>query len=237
MPAQALAGRIGSIPGRTDRLACKGIPISVSVVTMLNVFKEGAKQNGRDIDILFHDMFTEEERDEMARVLPDHCFLRVRNYPSLKALPVMLGQTYPVRGLINPLRIIKNMSGGGIEDSQWYRLSFSTAYLRGHERVETVEKLIDIVEWQFQEPADEGEENVLTALKKLCARWGGVEYADQLYDAFVTLDNVFEYIHTNARSFKHTLLGCFNEAYHSSVGLCTAEPDGRGRNIFFTSCI
>ncbi len=178
--------------------ACENISLSESIVTMLNVYKEGAKQTGHGIDIFFNGMFTEGERDDIAAKLPGNCYLRGRNYPSIKGVSGMGGEVYPVRGIINPLRILRSLNRGVETGTQRYNLSFRTAYDRGHERLETIEKLIDIVEWQLQEPAGKGEINTLTALKDLCVKWAGEESADRLFDAFVALDKAFLYKHSTA---------------------------------------
>lgn len=97
-------------PGPNGPSACKDISLSTSVVTMLNVYKESAKQTGHDIAIFFDGMFTDAERNELLTVLPDKCYLRGRNYPSTKEVSSMLGQVYPVRGILNPLQILKSLS-------------------------------------------------------------------------------------------------------------------------------
>lgn len=180
--------------------ACKNISLSESIVTMLNVYKEGAKQTGHEIDIFLHGMFTEEERDDIAAELPGNCYLRGRNYPSVKGVSSMGGEVYPARGIINPLRILRSLNRGVETGTQRYNLSFRTAYDRGHERLETIEKLIDIVEWQLQKPAGKGEINALTALKDLCVNWAGEESADRLFDSFVALDKAFLYKNSTAKA-------------------------------------
>ncbi len=139
--------------------ACKNISLSESIVTMLNVYKEGAKQTGHGIDIFFNGMFTEGERDDITAKLPGNCYLRGRNYPSAKGVSSMGGEVYPARGIINPLRILRSLNRGVETGTQRYNLNFRTAYDRGHERLEAIEKLVDIVEWQLQEPAGKGEIN------------------------------------------------------------------------------
>ncbi len=184
---------------------CRDIPLSESVVAMLNVYREGARQTGHDIDIFFHGMFTDEERDEILKALPENCYLRERNYPPVKSVSGMGWSVYPVNGIVNPLEIIRSLNRDGIHDGQRYNLSFQLTYGRGHERLENVEKLVDIVEEQLKLPAGEGDENSEEALRKLCVQWGGENNSRQLFEAFVAMNEAFD--------FKNKNLGALSPLY------------------------
>lgn len=176
---------------------CRDVPLSESVVTMLNVYKEGAKQTDHDVDIFFHGMFTDEERDEILKALPDNCYLRERNYPPIKNISGMSWTVYPLNGIVNPLDALNSLNRGGIEKGQRYELSFQLPYGRGYERMENIEKLIDIVEWQLKEPAGDGDENIKKALKELCVQWGGEKNSVTLFNAFTAMDEAFDYKNKN----------------------------------------
>ena len=179
--------------GPNGPVACKDQNLSKSIVTMLNVYKEAAKQTGHEIDIFFDGMFTDAERDEVAAALPGRCYLRGRNYPSSRNASGMMGQTYPVRGIINPLSILKSLNRGDDSIQHRYNLGFSAAYGRGHESLQVAEKLIDIIDWQLKEPSGSSEINIMEALDELCVKWAGKEYANRLREAFVAMDEAFEY--------------------------------------------
>jgi hypothetical protein len=172
--------------GPNGPASCKNINKSESIVSMLNVYKEGAKQTGHDVDIYFKGMFTDEEMDDLVTKLPENCFLEGRNTPLVKHISTMFA--YPVRGIINPLEIIRVLGRPGNTTPERYVFSFWNSYSRGHERVETIEKVVDIVEDNLKDPMGEGDLNALQSLKKLCVRWGGKESADILFNAFVDLD-------------------------------------------------
>ena len=166
---------------------CKNINKSEAIVTMLNVYKEGAIKAGHDVDIYFKGMFTDEEMDDLVQKLPDNCFLAGRNYPRVKHISGMMGDTYPVRGIIDPLEIIETMSRN-INGQGRYIFDFWSSYSRAHDRIETIEKIVDIVEDNLNNPPGEGDVNVLIALKRLCDKWAGPTHSDQLFKAFVELD-------------------------------------------------
>jgi hypothetical protein len=166
--------------------ACKNINKSEVITAMLNVYKEGARKTGHDVDIYFKGMFTDSESEDLATKLPDKCFLEGRNTPPVKSISTMFA--YPVRGIINPLNILRTLGRPEGSAPQTYVLSFQTSYSRGHERLETIEKVVDIIEENFKDPVGEGEINALKALRKLCTRWGGEENAEILFNSFLQFD-------------------------------------------------
>ena len=166
---------------------CKNVNKSEAIVTMLNVYKQEAIKAGHDVDIYFKGMFTDEEMDDLVRKLPDNCYLAGRNYPPVKNISGMMGETYPVRGIINPLEIIRTLSRK-VDGQGRYVFDFWSSYSRAQDRIETITKIVDIVEENLKNPYGEGDINVLNALKRLCDKWAGQEYSDQLLKAFMEMD-------------------------------------------------
>jgi hypothetical protein len=178
---------------------CRNIDKSTGIVAMLNIYREEAKLTaGHDVDIYFKGMFTEAEKDDLAGKLPENCFLDGRNYPPVKNIYSMLDEIYPVRGIINPVQIIRTMSHKNVLP-QRYIFDFWASYSRAHERVETIEKVVDLVSENIINPPGEGELNVLQALQKICTKWAGTEYTDRLFNAFLDLDRV---VNENAASLR-----------------------------------
>ena len=175
---------------------CKNLKMSVRVLNMLNVFKEGAAQSGHDVNFLMRGMFTDNEVEDIVNHLPDHCYVKgvgKGNFPSMKSIGSMAGSAYPVKGIINPLGILRTLNKNSETIPQWYTMSFGGAYGRGTELPETVEKVIDIVEGNLKNPVEAGLIPTLENLQKLCIKWGGEESADRLFNAFVALDEALKY--------------------------------------------
>jgi hypothetical protein len=191
--------------GPNGPMGCKHIDKSTSIVNMLDIFKNGAKLTGHDVDIYFTGMFTDEERDDLVAKLPDNTFLQGRNIPPLKNVSGRLN-SYPVRGIINPIRIIGSMSSADKEPGR-YLLSFLGGYSRAEELIETTEKIVDIIVDNFVTPAGEGESDILDALSRLCVKWAGPENADILYNAFIELDQTISENATNLRALGTTYWG------------------------------
>jgi hypothetical protein len=170
----------------------KDIPISVSAVTILNIFKSAANQIAHhDIEITYGNMLTPDEVDDLVKNEPENCYVQGRNAPPTKNMSSMLLTAWPVRGIINPMQIMKSLSRTANNTPERYSFNFGDWYSRGQERIETIEKIIDIVEDSFKNPSVEEVPDSLKAVKllrKWCVKWAGEGSAEQLFNAFITLD-------------------------------------------------
>ncbi len=174
---------------------CSNLNVSESVLDLVNIFKEAAGETGHDIDIFMWGMFTDSEVDDIVSQLPANCYVRGTdkgNLPSRKNIGSMAWSAYPVRGIINPLGILRTISRNSENIPQRYNLSFGGAYDRGTERLKTVEKVVDIVEDYLAMPGEEGLIPALQSLQELCVKWAGEESADHLFSAFIALDETMK---------------------------------------------
>jgi hypothetical protein len=179
-------------PGPNGPASCKNTNVSEGVVTMLNIYKNAAKQiTNHDVDVSYNGNFQPKERSDIANKLKEeNIVLEQYKYPS-KYISSMLIADWPVRGIINPVQIMRTLNRTTNKPPFRYSLSFDDMYDRGQERVETIEKVIDMVEDNLKNPLVEGVPDsvlALQGLKKWCAKWAGERSADQLFNAFVALD-------------------------------------------------
>ncbi len=100
----------------------------------------------------------------------------------------MLNEVYPVRGIINPVQVIRTMSRKGT-GTERYIINLWASYSRAHERIQTITRLVDIVEENLVTPPEQGEAGLLRALRTLCLKWAGPANADQLCGIFLALDS------------------------------------------------
>jgi hypothetical protein len=194
--------------GPNGPVDCKDLSMSERVINLVNIFKNGAGQTGHDIDIFMWGMYTDSEIEDIVSHLPDNCFIRgveKGNFPPMKNIGSIAGSAYPVRGIINPYGILRTLNRNIENMPQRYSLGFGGAYDRGTERLETVEKVIDIVEDHLANQAEEGLIPTLQVLQKLCVEWAGEESADRLFKAFVDLDE--------ALKLKQTAIGGLSTLY------------------------
>jgi len=171
----------------------KDMPISESAVTILNIFKSAAnKIAGHEVEIFYGNMLTAEEIDDLVKNGPDKCYVQGRNSPPSRNMSSMLVTAWPVRGIINPMQIMRALSQTMNNKPQRFSFGFGDMYSRGQERLETIEKVIDIVEDNLKNPFPEGLTDSLKAvqlLKKWCVKWAGESSSEQLFNAFITFDS------------------------------------------------
>lgn len=167
---------------------CKNINKSESILTMLKTYSERAKKAGHDVDIFFKGMFTDEEVADLQSKLPANCFLENRNTLPAKHISTM--RAYPVRGILNPVEIIKELTRDPNMGNERYFINFCSSYSRGRERLETIEKVVDIVENHLKNPITEQEADIMKSLRNLCRKWAGDDYAGHLFDALVYFDEI-----------------------------------------------
>ena len=121
--------------------SCKHRDKNDAIVYLLNIYKDAAKKEaGHDIDIYLRGMFTDEELDHLVPDLPDRCFLEGRNEPKSIGISSMMWSAYPVKGLINPLNIVEDLSRINPDEPRRFDLSFSGSYHRGTENLESFKK-------------------------------------------------------------------------------------------------
>lgn len=170
-----------------------GIPISVTANIILNILKKASDQiAGHDIEIFYGNMLTPAEKDELVKNNPVNCYVQGWNSPPSRNLSSMLIAAWPVRGIFNPIQIMKELSRTMNNTPARFSFGFGDMYSRGNERIETIEKIIDIVEDNFRDPQDEvlsDSIKTMNLLRKWCTKWAGENSSEDLLNAFVKFDS------------------------------------------------
>ncbi len=214
--------------------------MSESVLKLVNVFKNAAGQTGHDIDIFMWGMFTNNEIDDIVGQLPANCFIQGTekgNLPPTKHIGSLAWSAYPVRGIINPLGILRTLNRNSENVQERYSMSFGGAYDRGTERLETVEKVIDIIEDYLADPAEEGLIPTLQTLQDLCVEWAGEGSADRLFKAFVALDEALKLKQATIGGLSTLYWGVSTRHITRPLVIVPREAESRRRNIFPPSCV
>ncbi len=173
---------------------CKGRSMGNRVATLMNSFKSGAEMAGEDINIyLTGSMFSDEERADIYRNLPEDCYFQSHNSDEVKGISSMIVGNYPVRGLFNPLEIIDNINEIKGEAANTIFISFRSSYDRGYEHLETIDKFMDLLVENLDNPVGSGLLAKEEQLLQLCKKWGGEQGADLLYQAFNSLEKADQY--------------------------------------------
>ena len=176
---------------------CKDLSMGVRVASLMNTFKDGAKIAGSDIAIfLTGSMFSDEEKKDIYSHLPEKCYFQSHNSDDVQGISSMFVGSYPVKGLIFPLEIIRNISRIDKGTANTVFVSFRASYDRDCENIEATAKVLDLLIKQLESPSKRGLTNELEQLRKLSVEWAGEANAEKLFNAFVQIDEANQYKRT-----------------------------------------
>jgi len=168
---------------------CKDRGMGHRVRGMLDAMNRGAERAGGKLDISMSGLFSDEERADIRANLPENVtFGWSRRRASVGT---GVNSFYPVKGIINPVAMLGRVARLSQPQVKKVFVTFRVSYDRGGELPETVAKVFEMIDDALRDPIDRTER--LKRLRKLCAKWGGPEHADRLYDALVDLDEAFKY--------------------------------------------
>lgn len=176
--------------------SCKDISMGTRMASLMNSFKEGAERADKNISIyLTGSMFSDEEKKDIYEHLPENCFFQSNAADEVISVSSEITGKYPVRGLFNPVAVIKSLQKQGNTGAGTIFISFRSSYDRGYDTPEVVEKLTEMIL-----KYSSGEDTTSVAiLQQLCLEWAGEKDANRLYYAFTALDE--------AENFRRSAVG------------------------------
>ena len=173
---------------------CKNHSMGERIETLMNTFKTGASKADRDISIyLTGSMFSDEEKADIYKHLPEGCYFQSHNSDEVKGISSMIVGNYPVRGLFDPMGSIQNINSIRNESAKTVFITFRASYDRASEHIGAIDKFIGLVVENLGNPAREGLLAEQEQLMHLCSEWAGESNADQLFNAFLALKKANEY--------------------------------------------
>ena len=173
---------------------CKNHSMGERVATLMNTFKDGAEKADKDVSIyLTGSMFSDEEKDDIFAHLPDGCHFQSYNSDKVRGISSMITSSYPVKGLLFPLDIIRSTNALARGSANTVFISFRASYDRGYERLEAVEKFFDLLVENLGTPPPEGHIAGMQQLYRICEEWAGEHSAETLFNAFIELDEAKKY--------------------------------------------
>ncbi len=167
---------------------CRSKTAGQRVKEFLETLHKGAAKAGGDVGVYIgHANFWGNEQPEIVRALPPDSYL-ARLTPTVVGAGSLTGDLVPVVGLVNPLAVIASMQRAQADVVDTVILSFTGVYRRSVDTPETVGRVLEMVEDGIERPMKAGLRARFERLREYCATWGGRENADDLFEAFVTLD-------------------------------------------------
>ncbi len=187
---------------------CKNYSMGERIAMLMNSFKNGAEKADKKIQIyLTASMFSDAEKADIYRNLPEDCYFQSNNSDEVMGINSMIVGNYPVRGMFNPVEIIKNINSVKNESVNTVFISFRSSYDRNYENIETIVKFFDLLTENLSSDNNKGPLLVEQQLLTLCEKWGGKENQILLYDAFNLLEEAKDYKNAVISSASSTYWG------------------------------
>jgi hypothetical protein len=168
---------------------CKNHDAGDRVRAISEAIHRGAKKGGGPVMLRWMGMFWNNEDDVVLRKLPENTYLDPRD-PSRMGLGTMINQNYPFLGIIDPLSIIGSMERYHRSGIKNVSVSVSAMYGRHEDKLEAIEKLLEVAEDCIDEPTS-GLTERLAKLRKLAGRWGGEQNEKKLFEALYNMNQAF----------------------------------------------
>ncbi|GAH53983.1 unnamed protein product, partial [marine sediment metagenome] len=154
----------------------------------LETLHEGARAGGGDVSVYIdHGNFWRNEINEVVARLPEDSYV-IAHDPTSTVILLNEYMGSVVRGLINPLAIIKRMRHLTDPKVSTVFLRFSMPTHRGDATLEAVAKAVDVVIDCLEKPATALRAQI-AKLHGLCVTWVGEKKADTLLETLVAMDD------------------------------------------------
>ena len=160
------------------------------VADLLETLHRGAEQGGGDVDIhIVSSNFWLNENHLVTAHLPPRTYYD-QGPPAAITAGSMLTEVYPIRGMVNPWRLINSMQRYHDPAVHSVFLDCRASYDRACERAATVDKVVQIVADCIARPVG-GFYPAHERLRELAGRWAGGENADRVAQALYNMDRAF----------------------------------------------
>lgn len=160
------------------------------VADLATALHRGAEQGGGDVDIhIVSSNFWLNENYLVSAHLPPRTWYD-EGPPCTVNTGSMFSKVYPIRGMVNPWRLIDSMQRYHDPVVHSVFLDCRASYDRACERAATVSKVVDIVGDCVERPVN-GFYPAHDRLRELAGRWAGPDDADRLAEALYNMDQAF----------------------------------------------
>lgn len=188
--------------GANGHAACKGFSAGERVKMLLEAYQQGAGTAGKRLFIYLDDKnsnYSEAEKRDIEHHIPRHCFFSGGDARKIHTVGSLINTTYPVRGLVDPVAVAKQVLEISKQREATVYLNFRAAYDRGHDNPETVALTIGVIEAALKAAArGGGQATVDEVVAAVAQNWAGTDNADALKRALIAMNEAFIYKSTTA---------------------------------------
>ncbi len=175
---------------------CKHQSIGQRVKLFMETLQAGAAKAKRPLSIYMDagaSNFTDAEQADIEAQLPANCYFLGKEGRAIQNIGGTLGSLYPVTGIANPVSLLRSVRSLNRNTNKTFFIVFRAAYDRGIERADMTGLILDLVTSALKSSGSHENEDPIDALKQLSREWGGEKSADDLFNAFTSLNEAFSY--------------------------------------------
>jgi hypothetical protein len=179
--------------GPNGPVACKNNSTGERVASIMNVYRKGAENAGKEISIyLTSSMFSDAEKKDIDQHLPENCFYPGRGSDDLSMLGSVIGGSYPVRGLFEPIDLLRSIHEMKNSEAKTVFINFRSYYDRGYDLPSVMDKVTGMIVKYMNAPSPGGTISEQQELFQLCTEWAADD-AQKLFDAFMLMEEAEKY--------------------------------------------
>ena len=179
---------------------CRGRSAGDRFRSLVEAFQKGGRAAGRELTVYnTASNFWGGEQAEIKAALPANALILPGN-PDVLNLGGLMGTSYPVLGLVDPLALFQTMEKWDDPKVKTVQIHYRASYDRAHETLDAIDKVFEIFEDCAApcsaKPATQGEAEKPAKgfyarqdrLRRFAATWGGEKHAETVAQAFTDLD-------------------------------------------------
>ena len=181
--------------------SCKGETTGQRIQELFSSIQKGVTMANSKLDIYLSfpqgsSNFSDSERNDIQKRLPENCYFKSTPAHEIKSIGTAFSSMYPVTGICDVLSLLDDLNRIDNQKQQTIFISFNAYYNRGNEGSEIEELLLGLLEDHLLDKPS----NVVPVSQKLheyCLAWAGKKDADNLYEAFLLLNESFKFRNSN----------------------------------------
>ena len=184
-------------PGPNGPNHCRGRSAADRFRSLVESFQRGGRAAGCDLTVYnLSSNFWGGEDAQVKAALPPNTVILPGN-PNVMNLSGLIGLSYPVLGLVNPLDLFRSMEKWDDANVKTVQLHYRASYDRAHETLDAIDKVFEIFEDCAAKPA-KGFNARQDRLRRLAMKWGGEKHAETVAQAFTELDELVRLLNIEA---------------------------------------
>jgi len=192
--------------GSNGPVHCKNETAGERVQKFMSSLQSGAAKAGTTLDVYLAEHmgtsnFSDPEKADIQNHLPKNCYYQNTSEHEMVYIGSNINSIYPASSVPDVLSFLNSFKSIDKQKKQTVFINFRVYYDRANESIDTENILLTILS-KYMANSDANEASPLQLLRQLSEEWARKNNAENLYNAFVNLNEAFK--------FKNSSLGNIN---------------------------